>query len=412
MVRTLHNLSAAKVASLKKPGRYADGGGLYLQVTRTGSKSWLFRFMREGRAREMGLGPLTSLSLAQARTRAAEARLALVDGLDPLEQRRLSRTQAAIEAAGIVTFKRAAERYIEAHEATWKNAKHRAQWGSTLRDYVYPIIGPLPVAAIDVGLVLQCVEPIWTSKPETAGRVRGRIEAVLDWAGARGYRPKENPARWQGNLSMLLPSRSRMGRIVHHPAMPYAEIPAFMPTLRANGEVAARCLEFVILTAARTSEAVGARWSEFDLAEKVWTVPAERMKARREHRVPLSARVLAILAAMPRSGDFVFPGRKEKQHLSNMALLMFLRRNGHTEITTHGFRSSFRDWAAESTGFANEVAEMALAHVISSGVEAAYRRGDLFNKRRQLMTAWARHCETAPTTGANVTPIQRARDAR
>jgi integrase len=360
----------------------------------------------------MGLGPLTTLSLAQARTRAGEARLVLVDGLDPIEQRRLTRAQALIDAAGVVTFKRAAERYIQAHEATWHNAKHRAQWASTLRDYVYPVIGPLPVSAIDVGLVLQCIEPIWTSKPETAGRVRGRIEAVLDWAGARGYRPKENPARWQGNLSMLLPSRSRMGRIVHHPAMPYADIPAFMPTLRASGEVAAKCLEFVILTAARTSEATGARWSEFDLEQKVWTVPAERMKARREHRVPLSSRALEILEKMPRTGDFVFSGRREKRPLSNMALLMFLRRNGHTDITVHGFRSSFRDWAAESTGFANEVAEMALAHVISNGVEAAYRRGDLFAKRRQLMTAWARHCETAPTTGANVTPIQRARGAR
>jgi integrase len=307
-----------------------------------------------------------------------------------------------------MTFKACAEAYMAAHQAGWRNPKHRAQWTATLNTYVYSHFGDLPVQAVDVGLVMKAVEPIWTEKPETASRVRGRIEAVLDWATARGYRKGENPARWRGHLENLLPARSKVRRVEHHAALPYQEIGGFMAALCTQESVAARAFEFLILTAARTGEVIGARWDEFDLGERLWTVPGERMKAGREHRVPLSARAVEItqeMKAQQQDGQaFVFPGAKGGA-LSNMALLMTLRRMGHADLTAHGFRSTFRDWAAERTNFPAEVAEMALAHTVSDKVEAAYRRGDLFQKRRQITEAWARFCSTAALAGAKVLAI-------
>ena len=304
--------------------------------------------------------------------------------------------ETRLNAAKAMTFRDCAARYIASHRAGWRNPKHAAQWEATLATYAGPVMGGLSVQAIDTALVLKVLEPIWTTKPETAGRVRGRIESVLDWAKVRGYRAGENPARWRGHLDKLLPARSKVRRVEHHAALPYAELPGFLMSLRDQEGIAARALEFAIVTAARTGEVIGARWSEIDLLEKIWTVPPGRMKAGKEHRVPLSARALAILEEMQphrhAEDSFVFPGAKLGRPLSNMAFLMLLRRMGRDDLTAHGFRSSFRDWAAERTNFPSEVAEMALAHMVGSKVEAAYRRGDLFEKRSRLMAAWATFC--------------------
>ncbi len=407
MARTIGKLTALAVAQAKRRGYYGDGGGLFLQVSATGSKSWVFRFKEAGRLREMGLGPTHTIGLADARQRAQECRKARLDGKDPIEMRRAERSTAKLDAAKAMSFRACADRYIASHKAGWRNAKHAAQWTATLETYVYPSFGALPVQGVDVGLVMKAIEPIWATKPETAGRVRGRIEAILDWASARGYRQGENPARWRGHLENLLPKRSKVRRVEHHAALPYPEIAAFMSELRQQEGVAARALEFAILTAARTGEVIGARWDEFNLAEHLWTIPADRMKAGKEHRVPLSDAALAIVEQMAtiRSGDFVFPGGRANRPLSNMAFLMLLRRIGRGDLTAHGFRSSFRDWAAERTSFPAEVAEMALAHAVADKVEAAYRRGDLFQKRRQLADAWAKFC-AAPAPAGRVVPMR------
>ena len=307
-----------------------------------------------------------------------------------------------------MTFAACAERYIASHKVGWRNPKHAAQWPATLGTYVYPVFGSLPVQAVDVGLVMKAIEPIWVQKPETAGRVRGRIERVLDWATARGYRQGENPARWRGHLENLLPKKSKVRRVEHHAALPYVEIGAFMAELRQQEGVPARALEFAILTAARTGEVIGAKWDEIDLDERLWTVPAERMKAGKEHRVPLSDVALAIVEERRKiqQDDHIFPGGKAGRPISNMAMLMLLRRMGRGDLTAHGFRSSFRDWAAERTTFPAEVAEMALAHTVSDKVEAAYRRGDLFQKRRYLMEAWAKFCATVKASG-QAAPIRK-----
>jgi integrase len=410
MARAIGKLTALAVTQARGRGYYGDGGGLYLQVSANAAKSWVFRFKEAGKLHEMGLGPVHTIGLAEAREKARECRRLRFDGLDPIEARKAARLQARLDAAKAMTFAACAERYIASHKAGWRNPKHAAQWPATLATYVDPIFGALPVQTIDVGLVMKAVEPIWVVKPETASRVRGRIEAILDWATARGYRAGENPARWRGHLENLLPKRSKVHRVEHHAALPYPEIGAFMVELRQQEGVAARALEFAILTAARTGEAIGARWSEFDLGERLWTVPSERIKAGKEHRVPLSDAALAILEDMRaiRQSDFVFPGGRARRPISNMAMLMLLRRMGRGDLTAHGFRSSFRDWAAERTGFPAEVAEMALAHTVGDKVEAAYRRGDLFQKRRQLMDAWARHCATIKA-GATVVSIAAAK---
>lgn len=395
-------LTARQVATIRKPGFHAAGGvpGLMLQVT-GGGRSWVYRYQRGGRRRNMGLGSVDDFGLAEARERAAAARRLVLDGRDPIDERRAERAASAISAAKSMSFRQCAEAYIAAHRAGWKNPKHAAQWPSTLESYVYPVFGALPVAAIDVGLVMKAVEPIWTLKPETASRVRGRIESVLDWATSRGHRSGDNPARWRGHLANLLPHRNKLQRVEHHAALPYGEIGVFMSELRGQPGTAARALEFAILTAARTSEVIGARWSEIDLGERIWTVRAERMKAGKEHRVPLSDAALAIVQAMAeiRSGEFLFPGSKPGQSLSNMAFFKMLRRMERGDLTAHGFRSTLRDWAAERTNFPHEVAEMALAHTVADKVERAYRRGDLFQKRRQLADAWAEFCALPPAAG-------------
>jgi integrase len=324
------------------------------------------------------------------------------EGIDPIDARDALKAEQRLAEATAMTFRECAEQYIEAHVAGWKNPKHAKQWPSTLETYVYPVFGALPVQAIDVGLVMKVLQPIWQTKPETASRVRGRIESVLDWATARGYRKGENRARWPGHLDNLLPARGKVRKVKHHPALPYADMGDFFAALHKQDGVGARALEFLILTATRTGEVIGARWEEFDIGKRVWTVPADRMKASKEHRVPLSDRALAIIEGMKaeRINDhpFVFPGARPDKGLSNMAMLKLLGRMDRDDLTAHGFRSTFRDWAAECTSFATEVAEMALAHTVSDKVEAAYRRGDLVQKRRELMEAWATYCN--PETGA------------
>jgi integrase len=406
-----YKLTATTVASLNEPGLYGDGLGLWLQVAPVGdrvSKSWIFRFRRDGKrnARYMGLGPTHTVTLKEARERARIARQLLLDGIDPIEARKQERAKRRLEAAKAVSFQEACERYIAAHEAGWKNDKHRHQWKATLAS-VYPVIGDLPVNAIDTGLVLKVLEPIWKTTPETASGLRGRIERVLSWATTRGYRTGENPARWRGHLDNQLAKRK--GRAVkHHPAMPFDELPAFMAELRQREFVSARALEYTILTAARTGEVIGATWSEIDMKAKTWTIPAERMKAGKEHRVPLSDRALAILAALPREegNDFVLIGGKAGKPLSNMAMLELMK-GMRPKYVPHGFRSTFRDWCAERTAYPNHVVEKALAHVVADKVEAAYQRSDLFQKRRKLMDDWARFCETPKATG-NVVSFNKA----
>lgn len=384
-------LTALGVAKLKTPGMYGDGGGLWLQVTGKGGKSWIFRFTLDGKSREMGLGSAITFSLAEAREKALTCRKLCAERIDPIESRNARREAARIEAAKAITFRQCATAYIEAHKAGWRNAKHAAQWAATLNTYAHPAFGDLPVQAVDTALVMKAVEPIWATKPETATRVRGRIESILDWAATRGFRRGENPARWKGHLANLLPKRSRVKKVEHHAALPFAEVRAFMKVLGEQPGVSAQALAFTILTAARTGETIGATWSEIDLDAGVWTVPAERMKAGAEHRVPLSDPALQILREMEaiRLGEFVFPGGKRGRPLSNMAMLKTLERMSRDDLTVHGFRSSFRDWASETTAFPSEVVEAALAHTIESKVERAYRRGDLFQKRRELMSAWA-----------------------
>ena len=404
MARAIGKLSALKVTRATSPGLYGDGGGLYLRVTKERNKSWVFRFMLGGKARWMGIGPLHIVSLADARSRAAECRTLHHNSIDPIDARRAERQRTSLDAARTITFAQCAASYIASHRSGWRNAKHAAQWEATLETYAGPVIGALPVQGIDTTLVLKVLEPIWSTKPETASRLRGRIEQILDWAKVRGYRLGENPARWRGHMDKLLPAKSKVRRVTHHAALPWAALPGFLASVRAQKGDAARALEFAILTAARTGEIIAATWSEIDIGEKVWVIPADRMKGGREHRVPLSRRALAILdemkPAQPRSKDAPWPaeakfifGNATGRPLSNMALLMLLRRMGRGDLTTHGFRSTFRDWAAEQTDFPGDVAEMALAHVVGSKVEAAYRRGDLFEKRRQLMEDWAAYCE-------------------
>ncbi len=394
----IHKLSARRVATAG-PGKHGDGGGLWLVVRKDGRKTWVFRYMRFGRAREMGLGSLRDVSLAEAREAAACCRKLLRDGKDPIEERRKERART-----DGLTFREAADAFLKAHRDGWKNPKHRQQWENTLAQYAFPVLGDLPVNAIETAHVLRVLEPIWKEKPETASRLRGRLERILDWATVRGYRTGDNPARWRGHLQALLPAKTKVRAVRHHAALPWRDLPGFMAALREREGVAARALEFLILTAARSGEVRGARWDEIDRQARIWTVPAERMKARRPHRVPLSDRALAILEAMrPLADDaatgLVFPGLKRGRPLSDVSLAKVLKRMGRDDLTVHGFRSTFRDWAAEATAYPREVAEQALAHAISDKVEAAYRRGDLFEKRRRLMEDWASYCERPPGEG-------------
>lgn len=408
MAFELAKLTALKATKLKKPGRYGDGGGLWLQVSGLGAKSWLFRYTIRGKARQMGLGPLNTVTLAEARDAALNARRALHSGIDPINARREETAQARLGEARAMTFKQCAEAYIAGHRNSWRNPVHARQWPNSLRDYVYPIIGALPVSEVDTGLIMKILESIWQEKPETASRVRMRLETVISWATARGYRFGDNPARWRGHLDQLLPARRTMARVKHHSALPYAEVGAFTSELRSKEGIAARALEFLILTAARTSEVTGAKWCEIDMPRGLWIIPGERMKAGRDHRAALSKRAMQILTALPREAEFVFPGGQKGKPLSNMAMLKTLARMGHDEITVHGFRSTFRDWAAEQTNFPRDVAEMALAHVVGDKTEAAYRRGDMLEKRRQLAEEWAMFCERPQVKGGAVVNLRTA----
>jgi integrase len=402
MARRMNRLSQLAIsgARTKAAGMYPDGGGLYLCVGSESARSWIFRFSRDGRTRYMGLGSLAAVSLAEARARAGEARRLLSGGQDPIAARDAQQAAARAQAATATTFRQCAESYIGAHKDGWRSAKHTAQWITSLQAYAYPVIGDVPVAAVDVGLVLKVLEPIWKTRTETAVRVRGRIEAVLSWAKTRGYRSGENPAAWRGHLQNLLPPRRKIRQVRHLSALPYPAIGSFMAELRAERSVAARACEFLILTAARTGEVLGTTWSEVDLATKTWTIPAERMKGGKKHRVPLSAAALTILQAMSqiRVSDYVFPGLRAGLPLNGGALLDLLQRMGRRDITAHGFRSTFRDWCAEQTHFPREICEQALGHAIASAVEAAYRRSDLIEKRRRLMAMWAEYCAT-PSRG-------------
>jgi integrase len=387
-----------------KPGMHADGAGLYLNVGPKGSKGWVLRYMLDGKAREMGLGPLHIIGLAEARERAAQARRLRYDGQDPIEARKAARAaakaKAAAEKAAAMTFKQAAEGYIQNNRAAWSNAKHSWQWTRSLEQFVYPEIGGLPVAGIDTGHITKILQPLWAAKTETATRIRQRVEAVLDFAVTSGWRPAgPNPARWKGHLANVLPKPSKVARVEHHAALPWKEAPAFVATLGEQQGAAALALRFAILTAARTGEVIGARWDEIDIEDGLWIIPKTRMKARKEHRVPLAPAALAVLAAVKKLGregaQAVFPGGTSEGTLSNMAMLALLRRMGRDDLTTHGFRSCFRDWVAEATTYQREIAEAALAHIIG-GTEGAYQRGDLFEKRRVLMDAWAQYI--APNT--------------
>jgi len=405
MARQLERLTHKGVQAKRNPGYYADGGGLYLQVSKFGTKSWVFRFARGGKSREMGLGPLHTVSLAEARGKAADSRRLLLAGMDPIEARGAAKTDAKLKASKTRSFSECAAAYVKAHRAGWKNAKHASQWENTLATYVAPKIGPLPVQAIDTGLVMSVLEPIWTTKTETASRLRARIEMVLNWATTSGYRAGDNPARWRGHLEGLLPKPSKVREIEHHPALPYEAIGEFMRDLAKQPGTAAQALEFTILTAARTGEVIGARPHEFDLERALWTIPAERMKRKREHRVPLSPRAVEIVRQQPK-GPYVFAGQKEGEPIDSTAMLKLLGRMGRDEFTVHGFRSTFRDWASERTSYSREVCEMALAHAIADKTEEAYRRGDLFEKRRRLMLEWEKFCSRLE--GAKVLKIGKA----
>lgn len=403
-----NKLTQLQASKLKSPGLYGDGAGLWLKVTDHGSKSWIFRFTFEGRERWMGLGPYPDVSIAEARENATELRKMVRSGINPLQVKQdQAAAGLAAKAKAVITFDWCAAQYVEAHKDSWKNAKHVAQWINTLGTYAKPVIGPLAVDKIDTDHVMKILEPIWSTKSETASRLRGRIESVLDWATTMKHRTGENPARWKGHLDNLLPRLKKKARVQHHPALPLAEMPTFMVRLKSQAGTAALALQFTILTAARSGEVRGMTWGEVDFQNRMWVVPAERMKAGDEHRVPLSGNALQVLqnakaATALLNTPLVFPGTTYTKStgtdsptlkpLSDMSLTAVLRRMGITDITVHGFRSTFRDWAAEDTNYPRDMAEMALAHTIGNKAEAAYRRGDMLEKRRAMMNDWATRC--------------------
>jgi integrase len=391
-------LTAKRVLKLlQKPGRHGDGLGLYLQVHTKGRGAWILRYERDGRERAMGLGAVSNFTLAEARQRARNARQLLTDGIDPLERKR------KLQAARDVTFKQCAEQYFAAHADKWSNAKHRQQFTSTMRDYVYPTIGAMIVSTIDEPIILRTLAPIWKTKTTTAKRVRNRIAAVLDYAAAAKFRSGTNPARWEGNLEFLLPAPDKLAAVKNHPALPYGEIADFVSQLRQVEGVPARALEVLILCALRTREVVGAFWDEIDLETRTWLIPGVRMKAKRDHGVPLSDRVVEILQALPREADnpHVFIGARAGSNIGVEGMYRLLK-TLRGDVVVHGFRSTFSTWAHESTSYAAHVIEQSLAHNVGSEVERAYRRSDLFAKRRRLMADWAKHCATpkaaAPAT--------------
>lgn len=410
MPRQMKTLTVLKIRSIKEPGRYSDGGGLYLYVSQAGNRSWVFRYRNRqtGKHRDKGLGPLTDVSLERARERAAACRASLLNGIDPLDADREATQATAVAAAKRVTLADCVSRYIAAHKPSWRNKKHGAQWQNTLDAYAGALL-PLPVQAIDTHLVLEALQPIWAEKTETATRVRQRLEAVLDYAIARGYRTGENPARWRGHLQKLLPPPAKLKDVKHHPALPYSELGDFMAELGQIGSAGGKALALQILTATRPGEVVAAKWSEFDQKAQVWTIPKERMKAAREHRIPYGPVVAKLLKQIPKTySPFLFPGAKPGRHLVTAATLATLRklRDG---LTSHGFRSTFRDWAADQTAYPREVAEAALAHSIKDQTEAAYRRSDLMEKRARMMADWERFALRPSGPAGNVTNLNTKR---
>jgi integrase len=407
MPKKARELSALEVARLKAPGLHAVGGvaGLHLQVTDRGARTWVLRVTIGDRRRDMGLGGFPDVTLAAARDKARSAREKIEQGLDPIAERQLAKSAMLASAAAAKTFAECAIGFMDAKSAEWRNPKHRQQWANTLETYAGPVIGKLQVRDVSLAHILKILEPIWKTKTETAARVRGRIETVLDWATVRGYREGDNPARWRGHLDKLLAAPGRVQKVEHHAALAVADMGAFMAGLRTAKGMGAKALEFAILTAGRSGEVRGATWSEVDLEAGTWTVPGERMKAGKAHRVPLSPAALALLQDLPRfeGTDLLFPSTKGKP-LSDMTLSAVLRRMA-VDAVPHGFRSTFKDWASERTTYPPEMSEMALAHTISDKVEAAYRRGDLFERRRQMMKDWADFCGGAHKSGA-VTPIR------
>lgn len=393
MPRKAKELPALVVSRLNEPGYHRVGGvsGLILQVTKSGARSWVLRVYVHGRRRDMGLGGFPDVTLARAREKAREIRELVDRGIDPIEERKREREERAVERAAVMSFDACVKAFLNSHQTAWKNEKHREQWASTLASYASPVIGQLPVNFVALPHIVQILDPIWREKPETASRLRGRIERVLAWATVRGFRSGDNPARWKGHLDALLPAKGAVRIVRHHAAVPIDVMPGFFAALQTRDGISTRALEFAIMTAARSGEVRGALWSEIDFATGLWTIPAERMKAKRPHIVPLGPRAVVLLRKLPRFAENmnqVFPSASGKV-LSDMAMGAVLKRM-NVEATVHGFRSTFKDWAAERTDYPNEVSELALAHTIGSKVEAAYRRGDLIEKRRSLMADWER----------------------
>lgn len=411
MARKAKELSALAVGRLREPGLRFVGGvaGLALQVAPSGSRCWILRVMIGGKRREMGLGGFPDVTLAGAKEAARAARQKIKEGIDPIGDAKAKRSALAAARAASMTFSQAAIAYIATMESEWSNDKHLSQWRNTLRSYAFPVIGKIYVRDIDQSHIMQVLEPIWLTKTETAKRLRGRIENVLDWARVRGYRSGENPARWRGHLDMILPTPGKVQKIKHHPALPFNKLGEFMLKLRQQDGIGARALEFAILTAARSGEVRGASWSEIDIADATWTIPADRMKAKREHRVALNKEAIALLNSLPRTDELIFPSSK-KAILSDMTLTAVLRRMKRGDVTVHGFRSTFRDWCSERTNYPRDVAEMALAHAIGDKVEAAYRRGDLFAKRRLMMRDWGKFSGQVQIE-AGIVPITQKRGA-
>jgi integrase len=393
------------------PGKHADGQGLYCLATKTGGRSWALRYERQGRERWHGLGPCHTFKPEEARQRARKAKQLLFDGIDPIDAAREQRSKLALQAARTITFADAAKQYFDQHQASWSSVKHAHQFWKSLETYAFPVIGKLPVSSVDTGLILKIIEPIWKDQYQTASRVRGRVASVLDWTTVRGYRSGTNPAQWKGHLAEVLPAKGEFTKVEHHAALPYADVPSFVAQLSQHQGIAPHAFEFLILTAARTSEVLSARWSEFDFENRIWIIPPDRMKTRKEHRVPLTDRMIKILKALPCEGGdngLVFIGSKANAPLAKNTLSKLVGTMGH-DCTVHGFRSSFRTWAAESTAFPREIIEAALAHATGNAVELAYQRSDVIEKRRQLMAQWAAFIASPVRRGVAVTPINQAR---
>ena len=409
-------LSAKRVARLKAEGRYhdADVRGLYLQISASGARSWLLRYEVLGTERMMGLGSAQEFSLAQARERAREARRQLADGKDPLQAKREAKAAAKLVAARRLTFREAAQQYHHQHLSSWRSIAHAKQWARSLEVFAFPVVGDMDVATLSTPDILRTVEPLWQERTVTADRVRNRIESVIDWCVVRGHRPAgTNPARWRGHLDQVLPAVRKVAKPQHHAAIAYSELPAFMAELRLQKGIAATALQFTVLTAARAGEVLGAKWSEIDLANKVWTIPAERMKRPKEHRVPLAPQALELLRNVAREDNnpYVFIGMRSGSGLSGMVFFRLLQRMKRADVTTHGFRSAFSDWAYETTVHSNHTIEISLAHAVGNDVEKAYRRGDMIAKRVRLMTDWAKFCASKPVVKVadNVVPMHGAR---